>query len=500
MKTNQKHLRGESWDEQLLLTAAKARESADANNNKTDWQVVKRSVAASAPPRVNDIPSHCKFISKYSGPKNKHLMDMISYLDLAMPEGRIVSGVFLEKLATLKSAPNEMIPRIAHACVIAQACGDKERESCGNTIGDANVKSLTTSCKENALKGEAILNNAYAMLDGAGLDGKRKGTLAVGEFQHDLILFIFGLSDEYEKMDDIMEAFLKKIVTGEGTQPSASTTASGPSMSTAVHYTPDGNDAGRATVLHYGFSIGTVIEPKKVEEHEDIQYAIKYINDDGSVGARLIEPSGGESKDITILDIDTLVKQYRKASKQIALLGGYPDNAAIDSDELQNMIVKGAVAFAIKRLVVDSAYTTMKWRVQKSPKERLVALNAADKKCLRVVPITHKLGTDPSDDVIDVVVVGGVKFLLQRNVSKDCCSEYFIMRVVHDKRDANMEIKIFTEIVEGITVKVACAVNFKDVKANGEVVLFKPAPTKAAAKSKAVVAVLEPPVKKTKMA
>ena len=87
MKSNQKHLQGESWDEQLLLTAAKALESADANNNKTDWHVVKRSVAASAPPRVNDIPSHCKFIHKYSGRNNEHLMDMISYLDLAMPEG-----------------------------------------------------------------------------------------------------------------------------------------------------------------------------------------------------------------------------------------------------------------------------------------------------------------------------------------------------------------------------------------------------------------------------
>ena len=427
---------------------------------------------------------------------------MLAYLDLAMPEGRIVSGWFLDKLGSLKLAPAELIPRIAHACVIAQACGDKERENCGITIGETNVKSLTTSCKADALKGEKIIENAYSMLENTEMSGTNEEVKAIGEFQHELILFIFDLSDKYESLDGVMESFVKKMVgPGDvGGKPAASTAEVAPASASAVHYTSDGNDAGRATVVNVGFSIGAVIEPKKTKEDQDIQYAIKYINDDGSVGAQRIMPSGGEDKEMTIIGIDNLVNHYRQAAKRITLHEGYPDNAAIESDELQNMVVRGVVGLAMKRMHADGEYTTVKFRAQKSPKERLFALSAADKKCLRVVPITHRFGTVPSTDALDVVVVDGERYLLQRNVSKGCCSEFFVMRTVHERKDANMELKTFKETVEGIDVKVPCAVNFKDVKANDEVVLFKPAPPKAAPKAKPVMAVLEPPSKKSKTA
>ena len=193
-----------------MLTATKAIESSSAGK-KPDWNAIQRAVAASEPPRLNDIPAHCKFLQKYSGGKNnKYLMDMLAYLDLAMPEGRIVSGWFLDKLGSLKLAPAELIPRIAHACVIAQACGDKERENCGITIGETNVKSLTTSCKADALKGEKIIENAYSMLENTEMSGTNEEVKAIGEFQHELILFIFDLSDKYESLDGVMESFVKK--------------------------------------------------------------------------------------------------------------------------------------------------------------------------------------------------------------------------------------------------------------------------------------------------
>ena len=98
---------GESWDEQLLLTSRKAIDSARASSNgKPDWDSVKRAVAASEPPRVNDIPAHCKYIQRYGGGSDhKYLMDMLTYLDKAMLEGRIVSGNFLDKLSSLKLPP-----------------------------------------------------------------------------------------------------------------------------------------------------------------------------------------------------------------------------------------------------------------------------------------------------------------------------------------------------------------------------------------------------------
>ena len=72
------------------------------------------------------------------------------------------------------------------------------------------------------------------------------------------------------------------------------------------------------------------------------------------------------------------------------------------------------------------------------------------------------------------------------------------MRVVHEEEKANMKLKIFKETVDGIGVKVPCAVNFKPITAGDEVVLYKPAPEKVGPKAKPVVLMLEPPTKKAK--
>ena len=68
---------------------------------------------------------------------------------------------------------------------------------------------------------------------------------------------------------------------------------------------------------------------------------------------------------------------------------------------------------------------------------------------------------------------------------------FFIIRVVHDKQYANMEMQFFQENVLGIEVSVPCAVNFKDVNKEEEIVLYKPQ-VKIPKKTEAVAAVLEP--------
>jgi hypothetical protein len=491
---------GESWDEQFLLTSTKALESARNNNGKIDWDYVKRAVAASEPPRINDVPAHCRFIQKYGGADHKYSMDMLELLDIVMPSGRIVSGYFLDKLASLKLPPKDMIPRMAHACVLAQACGVKERESVGTTLTEGNVKSLVSSNKVSGLKGETIIGKAYEMLDVVGPDHKRKGIVAIGDLQVDIVHHIFELNSQYETMDDILQQFLTQIVSKRWALLRPTDTNASP-LSTVVNYTPDGNDAGRATVTNVGFSIGVVVEPKKVAEDEDIQYMIKYINDDGSVGAQRIDHNGAESKDITIIEMDELVNKYRHTQKKIALVEGYPENAAIESDEFKNMILRGAVALALKRLSADDAgaYMKMQWRSQKYPKERLFAVIAAKAGKIRIVPITHKFAEQSGSNVLEVVV-DGVKLMPQRNVTSQCTSEFFLMRIVHEEQKANMKMRTFKETVDGIVVQIPCAVSFKVVAENDEVVLYKPAPNKITPKAKAVAAVLEPAVKKFKTA
>ena len=63
-----------------------------------------------------------------------------------------------------------------------------------------------------------------------------------------------------------------------------------------------------------------------------------------------------------------------------------------------------------------------------------------------------------------------------------------------------MHIQIFQETVDGIDMKIPCAVNIKDVNDDDEIVVYKLAHTKVGPKAKSVAAVLEPPVKKLKAA
>lgn len=240
-----------------MLTSVKARESALENKGNPDWNSVKRSVAASEPPRINDVPAHCKFIQKYGGNATEHryIMDMLACLDASMPESRIVAGSFMDKLASLKLPPKEMIPRMAHACVILQACGPKVREDVGCTLTEGHIKSLTTSCKAAGLKGELTISKAYELLDACQPDQKSKGMAAIGKFQCDIVMHIFDLDDTYVSLDAISETFLAKFLGDAASQSSiVATPPMSCSNSNVVRYTADGNDAGRATVTNLGFN------------------------------------------------------------------------------------------------------------------------------------------------------------------------------------------------------------------------------------------------------
>ena len=201
------------------------------------------------------------------------------------------------------------------------------------------MKSLVANKKAIGLQGEAIINRAYTMLESVDADLKGTAIDAIGKLQRDIIGFIFDIDNKYDSMDDILQNFLNGIMTtDQATAPAASTSQH--AMSNEVCYTADGNDAGRITVTNMGFSVGAVIEPKKGNEDEDMQFVIKYVNDDGSVGAQRIQPNGKEGVDITIIDMDQLVNHHRHAQKRITLLESYPENAAIGSEDFKTTMLK----------------------------------------------------------------------------------------------------------------------------------------------------------------
>ncbi len=73
---------GESWDEQLSLTAKRAHVSAKGNKQTKhiDWQWVQRTAAASEPPRLGDVPAHIKLCQGRGGGEDQVLvMETVEY-------------------------------------------------------------------------------------------------------------------------------------------------------------------------------------------------------------------------------------------------------------------------------------------------------------------------------------------------------------------------------------------------------------------------------------
>ncbi len=135
-----------------MLTAKKAQASAKGirNTSQIDWQWVQRTVAASEPPRLLGVPAHIKLCQKLGGGKDQVLvMETVAYLEAAMPSGRVVNGSFLEKPASLKISPSDLIPHIINACGIANDAGSKVRHNVGCLV-DGHVGSLMGNHSERA--------------------------------------------------------------------------------------------------------------------------------------------------------------------------------------------------------------------------------------------------------------------------------------------------------------------------------------------------------------
>jgi hypothetical protein len=455
-------------------------QSAESNaKKKTDWDAAKRAVAKSEPPRISDIEAHAKFLQKYGGQTSKfsNTMDMLSCIESRMNPSRIVSGGFFYTIAKLKTPPSEITPRLAHALIITQALGPKEREDVGATITESMVKSLITTNKTMGLKAETILTKAWKIVKEA--TSGDKGIACIVDLQTKIVMKIF-FPDEskYESMDDISKEFVEGIIGMSSSSAEQTSLDVDEVPNAGVSYQADGtNDAGRTTLHNLGFKVKSLIEPKQSDIAQDVQYVIDYINDDGSSGCRRVMPNGDDGKDLTIISMNDMVKNYRHAKKRIEMYSDYPEISARNSDDFTINDMKSAIVIGLRRLSLSKDYKKVDFRVQKYPTSRVFSLTNVPKGELRIVPLTLKVTsvTDGKDGTYTQALVGNEKFQLGRCVTDTTLSEFFVVREVHEVKLANAKLQTFTEKVENMTVKIPCLVNTQDIAKDTEIVLYKPA-------------------------
>ena len=487
---------GESWDEQMLFTARKAKDNlkGKGSNKEPDWDHVQRAVAASEPPRLCDVPSHIKFLQKWGGGCSQHLvLESLEYIESRMPNDRIVNGNFLEKLASLKLAPSELMPRMVHACILLQAMGPKERECVGCTVTEAHVKSLQGANKAKGMQANTMLNKAHELV--SAMSSMHDYIIPLGDMAIELAKYIFDVESEFESMEEISKKFVGQISGSEIEAAPSKLTDPEPSEETikdVLEFSADGsNYAGQMAVRRAGFKVGSSIELKKPEHaNADQQFEITYMNLDGSVGIREIfnDGSANETK-VVAVPLAEFISKYKHCKSRLELLEGYPGNRAWDSVDLIDARAKGAIAFAMHELQSSEAG---EFRCQSKPKERVFATKSADAQSMTIVPLTYKIEKfKPSTTIAATnnvignhtqnveVRVDSNKYVLKRCVEKKCVGEFWLIRTTSLQADANLVMKDFKVPIvlsaSTFNVIMPCAINKKNVKAGDELVLFKPA-------------------------
>ena len=495
-------------------------ESANANNQAIDWAWVQRTVAATEPPRLVDVPAHIKFLKIWGGGADQHfILQTLDYIEQNMQPGRIVNGQFLEKLASVKCSVSDMMPRIVHACLMVQATGHKERESVGLTISDAHVKSIQTSKKTICQKCEEMLLKTHAVLRKCDGDMQIYGDMACAFVKH-----IFEIPSDigFPNLDAIAHHFVKQICGTESDELEAVVPSAGrgETMSDCVTFGDGGaSDAGRMTLRNSGFFVGAVLEFKNKEGNTassgDEQWEMVYVNDDGSAGLSKIDVDGATKTEHVVKEsLDNILTLYKVAKARIELVEEYPKNAAKNSEDMSMLKARATVAFAFASLQHDNEenFADIDFRCQRKPIQRVFVMECQPVSCvpvshLRVIPLTPKIlkpTKAPSASSPNLEVrVGTTVLHLGRCVDKTCVSEFWLMRTVSDADKANMIIKNFKVAVnvhdaERIVVTMPCAVNTRKVKKGDELVLYRPA-VAGASSSKDVSAMFAPSSKKQRV-
>jgi hypothetical protein len=506
-------LRGESWDEQASFTSQKVIEWIEAHpaEKNVDWNWVQKQVVASEPPKILDVPAHIKFCQVWGGgTRQKMMTETMDYIQTAMVSERVVSGSFFEKLAQLKFPPHELIPRTVHACLITQAVGPRERDHVGTTLTEPQIKSLMTTNKAKGMQVNTMLLKANELIRSqevtTGVHSPKNWVL-LGDMACELVKFIFDVDSKFKSLAEISKDFSEKFIDIKKIEPVSkpkSSKTNDKSMIDVFQHEQEGSNAGRITVESSGYFVGNVLESKgKVDCSSYEQHEIAYINDDGSVGIVKVLTDGSADTSVQVFKLNDLVKKFRVVRYRIELFENYPKNSAKNGDEMKDMINRSAVVFALNHLE-NSKAVDIKFRCQKKPIWKLFALDSViTAGALRIVPHTVRIATrvagvsTDSSTVVECKVDGKALHLNKYIDERVFIAEFWVLRVVHDQKEANMkmksiDVKLYPDGMgyKGITVSIPCAENTKKVTTGDELVLFRPEGIKQSRPAASVPAML----------
>ena len=170
---------------------------------------------------------------------------------------------------------------------------------------------------------------------------------------------------------------------------------------------------------------------------------------------------------------------------------------------MKDALLGHMVVLALGMLDASTEYKKPKLSLQKKPIATVFSLDAFPAKRLRLSPLSLKASKLTSEKTTQVTCkINGEQMVLQRLVDEEkIVSEFWLVyaRSTSNRKEANMQLQMFDvplDLFDTQTwVSIPCCVNFKAIKQNDELVLFKEDAPKTK-KEAAVTSEFEPKSKK----
>ena len=521
--------RGEGWTQLQSKVVIEVGLSSKKNKGKVDWVAVEKAVVRSQPPLVKDVGEHMQYIQKWGGGSDgKFIKATNRYIHLRCPANRHVSASFFTWLSkldiTLEPTDNdENMTQFIQAVVKAHAKGPEvkgENDVCMH-ISQPDVMSISSKGKNVAAARQATtyMKRGSKVLSGNDSLSERDKVVLLGDLEVNLVDIALRKSNVRPEMNTFEKAikqFINDISVCSGIAIDELTDESDQSTvrPNLVEFTTDGAviDAQRMALSSKGFVEGTYVYLVDKDAVHQEQYKIVSISGEGDVALEQLTLTMGDVAATGIVEggagggegeaVENIVVRYvdfdgvyklLPANKKLHVQDGWPDNSVMFNVEFYNMSLKAMVVQSLLRmgkcmhrphLLIQDAplkavYTTASistWSITIPP-------------CTMQVALEDKTKSSPPRSVICTTGADSPSLILSHVYSKDFVAPFWFLRVVDDRKLANMELHSYRVEVQTptiahascrgkkdtIVIDIPCASNFCDIVAGTELVLYREA-------------------------
>lgn len=509
LNTTQQIAEGESWP-QLLCKIAQACEVQKNKDGDVDIKKVQLQVIKSQPPRAHDVPDMVEFVRVWGGLPSAFHVNEMSKMSQTFPSDRVVSGSFFKWLAQLRESfsVQAMPSFFVNAVLYVHASSmDGVQDDIARYITKQEVAMLGNKLKRaTVMEADKLLSRGQKIVDM--LPSQQKLQL-LATLKHEVVMCVLARKghNEIDKrtLAQIAADFAKRasgIDDRDQPQPSGAQTAH--AARNVVTYNADGEVVGcKSTLSNKGFNEGDFVTKVRdaagtVINDKCKQWRIKSANEDGTMTLLSVSIEGKVTEEESTVTIEEFIACYREVHR-IEVVGHFPMSAPENNTEMQQLAIKGQVSSCI--LAMTREHPSPDVILMNAPEKKVIAKDAYPALSLRIAPSTSsvhietdaKKTVNPKSVECDIEGYDGRIMLNSMPNTKDFTCVFWNMKVVGKRDDANMELEAIS-----YNFKIPCAssaklnknpwmsftayraVNFKEISAMSELVLYRENQSKGA--------------------